>query len=485
MHHHPQRAAHRERWSALLVHAAVVAFVLALWQWNEEPSTTLTFGGAAVLVAYLGLGWQEGLRSQVWFSPISILFFWSVLNLGLAAIHVGFFISDGSELRFSTLLISPEDMASGYALYMVGTFFLHLGLESCRPLCDPAFRIDSMGVRRTGLKSLMLCIFMGGLFCYNPGWAAPFGVLGAWLSWLAVATGCVLALTPRKALNFSPAGHRTLLALTTIGLIIVQASSGSKAYIMFSFLPLFWRCILYPASRLSIPPLAVLLTLAYVFVVEPCVSAARLRTLHPSNSSSFAANLGTVAFQLETYAARSGDSTDGWDRLAFRAFEPTPVGFLVADVRKRGIRNGETMEILTYAFIPRVLYPGKPSVSRGTWFTYHLGFSDSEEESTTSTAITAIGEFYWNFGIPGVVAGMFTLGCMMGGLWRLTGAIPIRSVPRMCLYVPLMVYPPSLPDATSAIVCLVANFLFYSVVFTVERKFMPEVADSGMTSARV
>ena len=115
-----------------------------------------------------------------------------------------------------------------------------------------------------------------------------------------------------------------------------------------------------------------------------------------------------------------------------------------------------------YTFIPRLLWPDKPSVSRGAWFTAYLGAAAREEEATTSTGISATGELYWNFGVPGVAVGMCGIGLLYGLLWRMAGANPQKPF-RMLLYVlvsiPGMV---DMPEAVTVYGGILSQFLLFS-----------------------
>src|ERR1700751_311682 len=107
---------------------------------------------------------------------------------------------------------------------------------------------------------------------------------------------------------------------------------------------------------------------------------------------------------------------------------------MVGEVSRTGLQLGKTIADLYYAFIPRILWPEKPIVSRGAWFTTYVGSARSEEEATTSTGMTAFGEWYWNFSIPGVVIGTFLTVALFSGLWRLAGSCPIYKPLNMVLY---------------------------------------------------
>ena len=154
-----------------------------------------------------------------------------------------------------------------------------------------------------------------------------------------------------------------------------------------------------------------------------------------------------------------------FDELMERLFEiPQVTGFVVGEVSRSGLQLGSTMNDLYYAFIPRIIWPEKPPVSRGAWFTTYLGMARSEAEATTSTGMTTVGEWYWNFGVAGVAVGMFLTGALLSGLWRLAGSYPIHHPANMVLYVAIIMSVLNLPDATSPIVSAVALYLFFGAL---------------------
>lgn len=74
-------------------------------------------------------------------------------------------------------------------------------------------------------------------------------------------------------------------------------------------------------------------------------------------------------------------------------------------------QNGRTLALIPIAFIPRILWPGKPIIPIGGWIskTYtRYGYL-----TDTNLAATWIGEFYLNFGLAGVAGGMWVLGMIL------------------------------------------------------------------------
>ena len=127
------------------------------------------------------------------------------------------------------------------------------------------------------------------------------------------------------------------------------------------------------------------------------------------------------------------------------------------------------MSNAAYAFIPRILWPDKPAVQRGAWFTTYLGASPREAEATTSTGMSAAGELYWNFGNLGVAIGMFGLGSLWAFLWRIAGTNPIKQPLHMLLYVNALFGMTALPEAVSAYVAaIVLIVIFVPLLFMLQ-----------------
>jgi hypothetical protein len=152
-------------------------------------------------------------------------------------------------------------------------------------------------------------------------------------------------------------------------------------------------------------------------------------------------------------------------------FEPISAAYLVQDVALTGLRYGATMRYAAYALIPRLLWPEKPNVSRGAWFTTYLGFSPREEEATTSTGITAAGELYWNFGVPGVMIGMCAIGLLFGQLWRMAGSNPIAHPLHFLLYVQLILGMSDLPEAVTVTLSSISSMLLFGAMFFMLRNW--------------
>jgi hypothetical protein len=90
-------------------------------------------------------------------------------------------------------------------------------------------------------------------------------------------------------------------------------------------------------------------------------------------------------------------------------------------------QGGWTIGYVFLAYIPRVLWPGKPLLSIGQWVTDHYAGGPGIR---SSTGPTWVGELYFNFGWTGVVLGMLTLGTyfrvLNGTIYQAGAPIPVQ-----------------------------------------------------------
>jgi hypothetical protein len=81
--------------------------------------------------------------------------------------------------------------------------------------------------------------------------------------------------------------------------------------------------------------------------------------------------------------------------------------------QKTGIQvpflHGETFISYFYSFIPRLVWPEKPQIMLGQLMNRTFKLSASPD---TFVPATLLGEFYWNFGLVGVIFGMALVGIL-------------------------------------------------------------------------
>ena len=101
----------------------------------------------------------------------------------------------------------------------------------------------------------------------------------------------------------------------------------------------------------------------------------------------------------------------------------------VAD--EEGLYYGRTLEYLSYAFIPRLIWPEKPLITPGQWFAEKIGHGSriSETQFSNSINMTVAGELYLNFGWFGAVAGLALMGFLYAVFWESTDFYGKRNNP--------------------------------------------------------
>ena len=91
---------------------------------------------------------------------------------------------------------------------------------------------------------------------------------------------------------------------------------------------------------------------------------------------------------------------------------------IILELMNQSVRiEHDPIQIVLAGFIPRIMWQGKPIISKGGWF-QELISPFANRDSGTSIAMTATGELYWAYGYLGVLIGMFVLGGYCNLLWH-------------------------------------------------------------------
>lgn len=453
-------------WSGVKAHAIVV-LITATGLVSDNPVVPLLLGGLLVAPTLITLGILEARRTPLRIDPLSFLFFWNAIDLGIAAVYIGWRINSGEWLDFSVALISPADLAKGYVIYLVGILSLHVGMQYMRPLQQSPARKGWANSKQLPFAWLAAIWGLGLVYLLKSVWFSFLGTLVQPLHWAALAAVTIFALVPRTYFGVSKRMFVLSIAIGISGLLVANLATGSKAYIMFSFLPLVWMVVVRRDLWRWGTILALGLGATYFGVLAP--------TLQNSRHELSREGEGPLTHIISSFRVIGGSDSntelrnslsDQAEGFLVRQFDPTPTGFLIGEVRKDGLQWGETMQYAAYAFIPRFFWPDKPNVSRGAWFTMYLGASNRESESTSSTGITAVGELYWNFGIAGVVIGMLGIGLGYGLLWRMAGENPVYEPLRMILYVSVVIGGMSdMPEAVTVYAGILSQVLMFAFLF--------------------
>jgi hypothetical protein len=421
--------------------------VLTLWLAGISPAMLLYVSGTVGMVVHGVIAVIELRRAPLFISPLTALFVWYFPPVGPCAIYYANLINDGEPILFSVRVLHPDDIAAGYVMMVLGNVALHAGIQWARPLVTSG--MTSSFEFRPRLDGLLILWLLSMAFRVLPGVVAFLGAIAGVMHF-----GSTSALAA-FLLSRDPTKRNWYFWCLAIGgtcmEFLTNLNSGSKAYLMFSFLPILWFFLRDQKLRRFVPILSAAMFSLYVSVIAPVVMASRSGTMD-SRESAMSRIVGT--YSRGGYEEEAGADKQ-LPRYLERAFDATATACIYAEVQRTGFTYGEGMDYLVYAFIPRVFWAEKPTVTRGAWFSEYLGQARTEESATTSLGQTAPGELYWNFGWAGVVAGMVFLGALIGKLWKLATPFAERDSMRLLLYFWVTFQITNMAEAGSALLALV------------------------------
>ena len=454
----------------MTLHAVVVALVLVVYTLNS-PQATLTFGGALVAPCFFFFVWLEGKKTFLKITPVSMYFVWQGFALGPAAIYAGSEISAGSSTYVGTHLALPQYLAKGYIIGLIGTLLLHAGLQWMRPKENPLeeSEVSTLEVRAL-LPTLFILFWVGCVSLAFGRYLAFLGVLTGFFSFSGHGALLSFVLIPAHRLRMAESVRIMILLVGSTILVLASTRAGSKLYLMLALIGILFYVLQKKILRKHVPAMGIALIFIYLTVVAPTVNEGR-KIQYKDKLSHTQALIEAFKLNSPLYTGRFDAAfyQRELETLLSRQFEASSIACIAEEVDLKGYINGETFYQIRYFFIPRLLWPDKPMVVRGAWFTSYLGSSAREGDSTSSVGMEAAGELYWNFGFSGVVVGMFVLGAMFGGIWRMAGANPAMQPLHMSLYMLNALTMMNLPEAASRMASCIAVFLFFGVIFTLMR----------------
>jgi O-antigen polysaccharide polymerase Wzy len=185
--------------------------------------------------------------------------------------------------------------------------------------------------------------------------------------------------------------------------------------------------IVYTYERRKLPLIAALIVLPIILFFQPGKEAFRARYWRGSSADTYSER---VAFWVES----------SWNMWADAITDRTgQKGQLLADATLRRMsllqqtanvieytpdrvpyQYGRLYSYVAVTFIPRFLWPDKPSVNNANhWYQVSYGLTMPGQISTVSIAAGTLAESYINFGWLGPVLIMFPLGMFLGSLQRI------------------------------------------------------------------
>jgi hypothetical protein len=149
-------------------------------------------------------------------------------------------------------------------------------------------------------------------------------------------------------------------------------------------------------------------------------------------------------------------STNEFGEHLFKGMAATSIRFdglgvasvIVRDCPARvPFQGGWSLGYIPLSYIPRIVWPGKPSLAQGIWVTENFGAGPGVASHTGSTWV---GELWYSYGWPGVVIGMFLVGVFLRVLHEVVFRPHSVMAAQLMAVVVLFSIPPTLGGALMA-----------------------------------
>jgi hypothetical protein len=279
-------------------------------------------------------------------------------------------------------------------------------------LADPAWEELST---REARYAAMLFLFIGLPVKYFLQLPYDLGLL-SWvlpgsIKYLGMLSG--VAIIPLYWLHKKRGGvYRVVFLALVISESLASLVSLSKQRMIETALFMILGSQLVKPSIKKLGINGLLVTVAFIFVVNPFVTFARVAA---DRNWASAKDLSQAFDLVEKYTQQKENVRDvqfpnaqlWWNRLAYSNVE-----LFAMRQYDRG-HPGTTFQLAPYTLIPRFIMPEKPWMNSGLEFTYLI---TGDRTMLSATGLGVIGEGYWNGGWLGVGIVSIVLGTMLAGL---------------------------------------------------------------------
>lgn len=313
----------------------------------------------------------------------------------------------GAELVFLSFLV----------LFTIGWHVM----ECRRPqIRKPKYPIKVGGLITFYLTTMLLAIFLTRTSGFSLGALPSFLLFSA-----LAAVGLLLSSDGPYGLR----GRRWLFTLALLSpLFYLAMASGTKGGMIVVALPLLVAGLVHGVRRIGVVvgALAVFMVVLGIPLSEQ-MRAANWESTGGKENIGLREGLHRVVEEYETGRAPALIAST-FVRFCNRASSAQMGGLVMLLAEEDGYIGTETIQTLPTMFIPRVLWPAKPSYSPGAWFTWYLGNAQSPDTATSATAMMLGTESYWMGGITSLIFIGVGLGALYSAVWRLLAGIAGASV---------------------------------------------------------
>jgi hypothetical protein len=421
---------------AVKLAASIAIALIGLNLYALGSPTLLQRVFASAILASLALPvwlWMSGADRTIPFMPFLTLVFAYYFALPVFLLR-----------KFATELFKPPvpehyiTLALGYSL--VGLYCMFAGYYGpAKWLFGPILPRFNLQWRDTRVvKRVALILGFGGLFAshaveFLPESLAQIGAFAADLSMVGICA--LVALHLAGKLDWSMAAFLwgfLIPVRIAIGLGTGSAASGLIVGIAVA--------MMFAAVSRSIPWKMMALGTVALFILRPAEAPYRMAIwggrLSDASMIEKAEVFGNIVYRITLGGTVPPQVLV--DIASMRLAQFTVFGEVIEDTPAMvPFWAGESYYPILFKPIPRFIMPDKPEEVSGSWFGHRYGLI-TPENITTSINLPQIVELYGNFGLIGVIAGMFIFGLIYRlllemyihpgmGLGALVGGIYVSS----------------------------------------------------------
>ncbi|MGB8411460.1 MAG: hypothetical protein WCE23_01415 [Candidatus Binatus sp.] len=432
---------------ALKLLAAFAIALIALNLYAPGAPTILERIFASAIIASLALPtwlWMSGADRTIPFMPFLTLMFIYSYALPVFLLR-----------QYMTGLFRPPiaghfiTLALGYSL--LGLYCMFAGYYGparwlFAPIL-PRFNLQWRDERVVRMVALMLGV--GGLFLSSlhglPGSLAQIGVFAADLSMVGICMLVALQLAGRLD-GITSAFVWGVLTPVRIAIGLGSGLSSGSVVIGTAV------AMIFASVRRSIPWKTLILgTVVAVFIIRPAEAPYRAATwggrLSDAGAIEKARLYGDILYRITIGGEVEPQALIEFGSLRLAQF--TTFGEVIGDTPALvPFWGGESYYPILFKPIPRAVWPDKPEELTGQTFGHRYGLI-SGSNTSTSINLPQLVELYGNFGLTGVIGGMFIfgliyrlltemyvhpamgLGALVGGIYVLSKLLDIGSAASM------------------------------------------------------
>ena len=285
------------------------------------------------------------------------------------------------------------------------------------------------------------------------------------------ALAALLAGSTAYALG-KPRGWMPIVALSP--LLLLALRSGMKAEVALIFFPLLIPIIRrISARRFGFIVAFLVFTLLFIYPFSEAWRTANWKSWGGVEQRETVLEVAAIVADLWASDGIVETAYSSSAKWLSRGSSSEQGGLVMSLAERDGFIGPILIEGLVTIFVPRFLWPDKPTYAPGAWFTWYLGNAESPETATTSTAMMLPTELYWMFGVSGVVIGIGLMAVLYFNVWNFLVKKSRKSIiPLLALFV-MLARSSGLEEihtiyAISSPVILV----FYVLIFSLIMKFV-------------